>query len=159
MKTFSIIDPKNHITLKAKPSIQNDGNFLVIFDLFYLDDKNKVKKGEGVEFFLDESDIDYISYLYHHGKIPAEGYSIIRGRNGVARGFKITHSHTTLAAGHISIKIAKGKGNTMPSGLTSLKQVEQTIIINITFEQTIKLIKFLERAVLIFNLKSEMNEK
>lgn len=159
MKTFSILDPKNHITLKAKPSIQSDGNFLVVLNLFFLDEKNKVKKGEGVEFFLDESDIDFITYLYHHGKIPAEGYSLIRGKTGVARGFKITHAQSVTTAGHTSIKIVKGKGNTTSSGLTSLKQIDETVIINITFEQTIKLMKFLERAVLIFALRKEIDEK
>ena len=158
MKTFSVLDPQNHITLKAKPLIQKDKSFSVIIELFYLDDKNKVKKGNALEFFLDDSDIDFILYQYHHKLFPAEGYTLMRGRDGTARGFKITHTPSKVTAGHISITLASGTGPTKSNGFTSLKNVEEKIILNITFEQAIKLFKYLERAVLVFSLKSEMEE-
>ncbi len=159
MKTFSILDPINHITLKVKPTFFDDGSFSIILELFTLDDKNKIMSGVPVDFFLDESDVDFISYLYSHKRIPENGYNLIRGKNGKARGFNITHKPSLSTAGHVSIKIANGTGTIMPNGFTSLKTVEKSLIINITFEQSIKLLKYLERAVLIFLLKNEIEFK
>lgn len=159
MKTFSILDPVNHITLKVKPTVFEDGTFSFILELFTLDDKNKTMKGSPVDFFLDESDVDFITYIYSHRLIPENGYNLIRGKNGRARGFNITHKPSISTAGHVSIKIANGTGTTMPNGFTSLKTVEKTLILNITFEQAIKLFKYMERTVLIFLLKYEMEDK
>lgn len=159
MKTFPILDPVNHITLKIKPTVFDDGSFSFILELFTLDDKNKTMKGTPVDFFLDVSDVDFISYLYSNKRIPENGYNLIRGKNGKARGLNITHKPSISTAGHVSIKIANGTGTTMPNGFTSLKNVEKSLIINITFEQAIKLFKYLERAALIFLLKIEMEGK
>lgn len=156
MKPFSILDPQNHITLKVKPSIQKDKSLLIILELFYLDEKNKTMKGDLVEFFLNESDVDYIIYIYQHKLISNDGYKLTRGKNGTARGFKLTHTASKFTAGHLSLTLVNGTGTNMSNGFTSLKKVEQKIILNLTFEQSIKLLKYLERAVLVYSLKFEM---
>lgn len=153
MKPFSIHDPVNHISLKLKPMALEDKTFTILIEVYKVKPNTNQMDGKAVEFFLSASDVDFITYLYHQRLIPKDGYKLVRGKNGIARAFRINHTPESTNANHLSISLANGKGTVKENGFTTLKEVINKIVINITFEQAIKMVKFMERSVIVHELK------
>ena len=153
-----MIDPVNHITMKVKPIVQSDKSLSILFEIIKLKSDNVTAVGAAVEFFMNISDFDFLQYLYEKKMIPTKGHSITKGINGVARGIKFVCDMNNLtSAGHMSITIANGKGTPGKHGFTKLEIVEKKLIMNITFEQTVKMLKGLERFILVYTASNLSN--
>ena len=155
MNTYSVIDPVSHITMKVKPIIQSDNSLSFLFEIIKLKSDNVTADGPALEFFMNVPDFDFLHYLYEKNMMPTKGHSITKGINGVARGIKFVCDMNNLStAGHMSITIANGKGTPGKHGFTKLETVEKKLIMNITFEQTVKMLKSMERSILVYTIKN-----
>lgn len=137
--------------MKVKPIIQSDKSLSILFEIIKLNSDNVTAEGTAVEFFMNVPDFDFLQYLYEKNLIPSKGHSITKGINGVARGIKFMCNMNNLtSAGHLSITVANGKGIPGKHGFTKLETVEKKLIMNITFEQTVKMLRSMERFILVY---------
>ena len=144
--------------MKVKPIVQSDKSLSILFEIIKLKSNNVTADGTVVEFFMTIPDFDFLQYLYEKQLIPGKGHSITKGINGVARGIKFTCDMNNLvSAGHMSITVANGKGTPGKHGFTKLETVDKKLIMNITFEQTIKMLKCIERFILVYTTSNLSN--
>lgn len=157
MDTFSLNDPKNTTSLKVKPVALADKSLAILIEILYLDKDNRTLR-EKVDFFLSVDEFDVIQYLFDHKDFPEKGYTLTKGKNGTARGIRFSHYPEKKEVGHFVISIANGAGNPGTNGFTKLETVDTKRMFNLSYYQTIKLMKYVERLILAFTINSIDNQ-
>jgi hypothetical protein len=152
MKPFSVNDPKNTTSLKVKVIEMSDKTINVHFEVLLLNADNKTLN-QSADYFMSVEDFDYLYYLYEKQEIPSSSFYRSKGKNGTARGMKVTNTLEMDTPGHLVILVANGTGPTGANGFTTLKKVSFSRMINLSKEQSIKMFKYIERSILINSLK------
>lgn len=154
MVPYSINDPTNKTSLKAKVIVQQNFSINILFEIIHLKNDNMTKLYD-VQFFLDVDDFDYLYQLYRTKQITVErSFFKQKGYNGKVRNIKILARYEKLTPGHLSFSIQNGTGTPLNNGYTpKMENIEHQRMINISYEQSIKLFKYLERSILAHTIK------
>ncbi len=147
IKPYSVFDPKNSISFKAKVKTNPDNSLICLFEILQLNRDNTMK--DSVEYFMSLEDFDYLQYLYTDKSLSHIPFKKTKGSNGVARGIRVSVDYDKYTPGHLVFSIVKGTGSPSRNGFTKLEQIESNIIFNMSHEQAIKMFKYIERMALI----------
>ncbi len=155
MKPYSINDPTNKTSLKVKVMTQSNDSISILFEVLLLKADNMTKI-YSVEYFMEVDDYDYLSQLYRTKQInPEKPFIKSKGYNGKVRSLQFIARYEKQSPGHISINITNGTGTALSNGYTPrMEQVTNKRMINISYEQSIKMFKYIERVVMAHTLLS-----
>lgn len=150
IKSFSVNDPSSNTSLKVKIIKSKDNSPRILFEVLHLEKDNMTQK-YSVEYFMDIEDFDYIYECYNRNMINDDkGVSKQKGYHGKVRAIRFLCIKGKLTPGHLSISIVNGTGTPQGNGFTPrIETVTNKRMINMNFEQSIKMFKHIEREVLV----------
>ena len=149
---YSVNDPSSKTSLKVKPLLRGN-KFHILFEVIHLKEDNMTQK-YAVEYFMDIEDFDYIQELYKQKLIGSEkGIAKQKGYKGAVRAIRFISRYEKKEAGHLTISIVNGTGTPHGNGFTpKLEQIKNKRMINMTFEQAIKMFKYIDRTILAYTI-------
>ena len=155
MKSYSINDPSNKTSLKVKVMTQSNGSISILFEVLHLKADNMTRM-YSVEYFMDVEDFDFLYQSYRTKQINSENKFIrSKGHNGKVRTIQFIARYEKQTPGHLSINISNGTGTSLANGYTPKMEIfTNKRMINISYEQSIKMFKYIERLIMAHTILS-----
>lgn len=149
MNPYSCNDPTNKTSLKVKVMTQKNGTINILFEVLHLKADNMTQMYK-VDYFMDIEDFDYLSQLYRTKQIHSDNQFLrSKGYNGNVRIINFLVRYEKQTPGHLSISISNGTGTALKNGYTpKMETCTNKRMINISYEQSIKMFKYIERIVM-----------